>query len=202
MKQAYDAIMAHIQLTDEMRRRILDRLPAALEHSVRPALRWKRWAAAAACLVLLLAGVSLFFPTAQPLPSQPPDYCVPDIQTLSSLEELSEAVNFPVEEPTFLPFSSTRQVYTSFWSELAQIEYTDGTQTAVFRQSSGTDDNSGDYTDYPSVLQLDLDGTVATLKGDESGYVLAVWSKDGYAYSLKLSAPYPQEEWETILNTL
>ena len=201
MKQAYDAIMNHIQLTGEMKRRILDRIPAALEQSRRPAFAWKRWAAAAACFVLLLVGVSLFFPTAQPLPSQPVTNPVPNIKTLSSLAELSQAVGFPVEEPSHLPFIPTERIYTSFWSELAQIQYTDGIQTAVFRQSAGTEDNSGDYTVYETALQLELEGYTVTLKGDSGGYMLAVWSKDGYAYSLKLSAPYPQEEWETIFQS-
>lgn len=204
MKQAYDAIMEHIQLTDERKRRILDRLPAALEHSARPSSRWKGWAAAAACFVLLLVGVSLFFPAApsHPLPSQPVTNPVPEIKTLSSLAELSQAVGFPVEALPHLPFTPTEESYTAYWSELAQVTYSDGTQTAVFRKSAGTEDNSGDYTVYETALQLELEGYTVTLKGDAGGYVLAVWSKDGYAYSLKLSAPYPQEEWETILNTL
>lgn len=199
MKQAYNAIMEHIQLTDERRRRILDRLPAALEHSARPSSCWKVWAAAAACLLLLLAGASLFFPAAQPLPSQPLDHSVPDIRTFSSLEALAQAVGFPVEEMEGLPFTPTERTYTAYWSELAQITYSDGVQTAVFRKSEGTEDNSGDYTVYETDLQLELEGYTVTLKGDAGGYVLAVWSKDGYAYSLKLSAPLSQAQWQSLL---
>lgn len=108
----------------------------------------------------------------------------------------------PSFSPPRLPFTPTEEIYTAYWSELAQVTYSDGTQTAVFRKSAGTEDNSGDYTVYETALQLELEDYTVTLKGDAGGYVLAVWSKDGYAYSLKLSASYPQEEWETILNTL
>lgn len=66
LRKRYEVIMEHITVTDEMRRRILANIqsPASLRRG-RPTVR--KMLAAAACLVLILAGAALL---PAPLPGE------------------------------------------------------------------------------------------------------------------------------------
>lgn len=68
-----------------------------------------------------------------------------------------------------------------------------------FRISEGTEDNSGDYNTYADVRTVSAGDSRVTLKGNGEKAVLAIWSADGYSYSL--SAPYglSDSEWEALV---
>ena len=117
----------------------------------------------------------------------------------ASLEELSETVGFPVAEVEGLPFSPEKTTYIAIGTVIAEIRYEGEEQTAVFRKSAGADDNSGDYNSYPSEKEISVDNMTVTLRGEGATYTLAVWSGDGYAYSLRLSVGISEEDWSRII---
>ena len=98
-----------------------------------------------------------------------------------------------------LPFQPEQTTYLSYWGELAQIQYTAGEASAVYRKSAGDQDNSGDYTPYSAQTQLQAGSRSVTLKGDDTGYVLALWSDGGFSYSIRLSLPLEPEAWLPII---
>ncbi len=124
---------------------------------------------------------------------------VPQIEEAPSLAELSRLVGFEVEEGFALPFEPEETAYCSYWNELAQIQYSGAGQTATYRQSAGTEDNSGDYTAYGDMAELAAGGLAVTLKGSGGVYVLAVWTDGSFSYSLGLSQGVTAEEWLTLL---
>lgn len=203
MRRAYDEIMERIEVTPEMRRRVLDRI--AREGAVPPrpkVLRFpalKKYLSAAACLILVIAGAAALPRLARLLPPDEDVQMVPKMEEASSLDELSRMVGFEVKEGFALPFEPEETTYCSYWNELAQIRYSGAGQTAVFRQSAGTQDNSGDYTVYSASAELNLNGVPVTLKGDGGTYVLAVWTDGAYAYSLALPSGITQTEWIDVL---
>lgn len=201
--KAYDEIMDKIEVTEEMRRRVLARIAAEDMKPVRPKVlrlpAWKKYLSAAACLILVIAGAAALPRLVQLLPPEGNVQVVPQIEEAASLAELSRLVGFDVEEGFALPFEPEETTYCSYWNELAQIQYSGGGQTATYRQSAGTEDNSGDYTAYSDVAGLAAGGLSVTLKGDGGAYALAVWTDGSFSYSLGLSQGVAAEEWLTLL---
>lgn len=205
MKRRYDEVMDRVEVTDEMRERILGNLQkidlaAAANSRVIRFPNIRKYLSAAACFAVLLAG---FYAAGHMAgifrPNEPNVAVVNGIVEVDTLEQLVDAVGFEVEELTALPFATEETTYASYWNELAEISYTGEGQTATFRKSAGTEDNSGDYNAYSAVKEIHMGPLTATLKGSGEVYTLAVWSADGYAYSICLSDGISESEWQHLL---
>ena len=205
MKRRYDEVMDRIEVTGEMRERILGNLQktdltASANSRVIRFPNIRKYLSAAACFAVLLAG---FFAAGHMAGMfRPEDSQVSvgnGIVEMDTLEQLAAAVGFEVEEPPALPFTAEETVYTSYWNELAEITYTGEGQAAVFRKSPGAEDNSGDYNTYSAVREIHMGPLTATLKGSGEVYTLAVWSAEGYAYSLCLSNGISESEWQHLI---
>lgn len=58
------------------------------------------------------------------------------------------------------------------------------------RKAAGSEDVSGDYNSYAQVKTVDG----VTLKGEDGAFTLAVWTKDGYTYSVSLEKTLSQAD--------
>ena len=208
MRRAYDEIMEHVTVTEQMRRRILSRVETAdfnpSGHAARGPVLRRYWAAAACAAVLLVSAAVLprYLGGWQTEPMPGHVETVSPFTEAASLAELEAAVGFPVEELAELPFPVTETVYLAFGSGMAEIRYCGETETAVLRKAVGPQDPSGDYTQYAQELVLDVDGTSVTLKGENGQYILALWQDGDYAWSLRLSEGKDQTVWQQILQPL
>lgn len=200
MTLKYDELMDKIEVTDAMRARILTCVSGAAR---RPSAV-RRWALAAACFVVLLLG-ALTVPkllNGDPAQKQPEQgvMIANGMEEVASAQALANAVGFPVSEAADLPFKPETVYYTSYWGQMAQITYEAGDQTAELHKSPGTDENSGDYTEYPATQQLTVGDLDVQLRGDaQDAYTLAVWTDGQYAYSLRLSQGQTAEVWQQII---
>lgn len=160
---------------------------------------WRRWASLAACLVVV-AAVLVAVPLLREQPdTAPPVQVLPPFRQVDSLDALSEAVGFPVTEVSKLPFDPVSTTYTAYDEGLAEITYTgSGGQTATYRQSRGSEGNSGDYNLYPDTQTLPEQN--ATLKGQGQSYTLALWTDGTYTYSLRLSSALSADAWQALLD--
>ena len=206
MKKRYEDIMDRINVTDEMKRRILNRMQAeSMDPPPVKAVhfrRYRRFVPFAACFILLVAGVWGAAQIAPPVSETPPPsgvQVIPDIVEAASAEELSELVGFDVADLEGLPFEPTRTCYTAYWGELAEIRYDNGQEEAVFRKSAGSDDNSGDANPYDTTCGLTVGDAAVTLKGNSGRYTLAVWSANGFSYSLSITSGATAEEWTAMI---
>lgn len=206
-KNPYRELMEQVNLTPEARERILTNVqqadlspqPEKVVPFPRRRQTWRRWASLAACLVVVVA-VLVAVPLLREQPdTAPPVQVLPPFRQVDSLDALSEAVGFPVTEPSALPFDLVNTTYTAYDEGTAEITYTgpDG-QTATYRQSLGTADNSGDYNLYPDTQTLPEQN--ATLKGQDGLYTLALWTDDTYTYSLHLSNGLSADAWQALLD--
>ena len=201
--KAYDELMDKIEVTPEMRQRVLRRVTSEDIAPAKPKVvsfpKLKKYLSAAACLALVIAGAAALPRLTQP---QPPGnvQVVPQIEEAASLDELSTLTGFDVGVGFVLPFEPEETTYCSYWNELAQIQYSGQGQTATYRQSAGTADNSGDCTAYGDVDGITAGGLSVTLKGDGGLYVLAVWTDGTFSYSLRLSQGVPEAEWLDIIS--
>lgn len=206
-KNPYRELMEQVNLTPEARERILTNVqqadlspqPEKVVPFPRRRQTWRRWASLAACLVVVVAAV-LAVPQLREQPdTAPPVQVLPPFRQVDSLDALSEAVGFPVTEVSKLPFDPVSTTYTAYDEDTAEITYTgSGGQTATYRQSCGSEDNSGDYNLYPDTQALPEQN--ATLKGQDGLYTLALWTDGTYTYSLRLSSALSADAWQALLD--
>ena len=212
--EKYEEIMEKIVVTEEMRRRILQNIRSA---DVKPSAKvirfphWKKYAAAAACFAVILLGAltvpgllapSQGNPSVSTSDGNAPMVGTQGIVECRSADELSGKIGFPVSDLAGLPFEPTSATYIASFGEIAEIDYTgaDG-QTAVYRKSPGTDDNSGNYESFPDTEQLTVGGVSAAVKGDGTRFTLAVWTDGTYAYSIALSGGVGIDEWSAVIRS-
>lgn len=206
-KNPYRELMEQVNLTPEARERILtnvqqaDLSPQAKKVVPFPRRRqtWRRWASLAACLVVVVAAV-LAVPQFRGSDNDttPPQLTGTPFHQVDTLAALSDAVGFPVTELSALPFDPVSTTYTAYDEGLAEITYTgSGGQTATYRQSLGSEGNSGDYNLYPDTQTLPEQN--ATLKGQDGLYTLALWTDGTYTYSLRLSSALSADAWQALL---
>lgn len=205
-KNPYRELMEQVNLTPEARERILTNVqqadlspqPEKVVPFPRRRQTWRRWASLAACLVVVVAALFAVPLLREEPDTAPPVQVLPPFRQVDSLDALSEAVGFPVTEVSKLPFDPVNTTYTAYDEGLAEITYTGpDSQTATYRQSCGSEDNSGDYNLYPDTQALPEQN--ATLKGQDGLYTLALWTDDTYTYSLHLSSGLSADAWQALL---
>lgn len=201
---AYKEIMGHLTVTEEMRSRILQNIQNVPLPKRRNRPRFF-YGAAAACLAFLIAGSAAVFHFQTPIPqnlnSTVTNRPVFQAEEAASLSELSQMVGFTIREPA-LPFQAETVTYTAIGESLAQIQYLGAEETATYRVIKGSEDPSGDFTQYEDIQEVILHGISVQLKGTDSSYYLALWQDQNFSYSLHLSQGVGQDEWETILGDL
>ena len=215
MSKSYDEIMEEIQVTEEMRDRILQNI-ADTEIQKKPSgkknshvYRWQKYSLTAACLALLLVGAvalpKLWSGNGQEPPMVGSEAGTGEltgsaswgIQECSSAEALSEAAGFPVEDLEQLPFTVQDTNYIYLGDELAEIRYYGtGEERLDYRKSVGTEDNSGVYLDFDRVQEVESNGVKVTLKGNADRIYLILWQKDDFSYSIYEEEGIPTEETE------
>lgn len=203
MCDPYGEIMEKIEVTEEMRSRVLAQVRKAVLQPGAGRARFpslRRCAALAACLAVALAGLLAGPAVLQKLQTQQPAQVTNGISECATLGALCKAVGFPVSDLINLPFAVEKTTYVSLWGETAEINYTGANgECAVYRKSAGKEDNSGDYGSYAAVREITVGTATVMLKGSGESYTLAIWADGTYAYSLNLSAGLPESGWSAIL---
>lgn len=192
----YDEIMDRVEVTLQMRQRVLRNLEQA-QTGKKKSLVWRQVMSLAACVAIVLCCWYAWKPRQQDQGVQMGS----QIENVGSLDALSQKTGIPMEELTGLPFEVTETEYVSYWGNLAEIQYFGQADSACYRKSIGTEDNSGDYNEYAKEKTTEVSGCVVTLKGSMDGYLLATWTDGTYAYSISLSAPVSEEEFRVVLET-
>ena len=202
MSKKYNSIMEEIKVSEEMHERVMAGVrSAAVSEKKISRFPVRRIVAVAACAVLLTAGAVALPLISERQENDPPTLISPEFTKCKSSAELSESVGFEVKDiADALPFEPVSVEYTSLSGELAEITYTGAEQSAVYRVSLGSEDNSGDYNAYDMVSEVNADDITVTLKGSKSGYSLAIWQSGGMSYSLALSCPAEAEVFMHVVS--
>lgn len=219
----YNEIMEHIELNDEMRERIIGNIGARQKRKrINSAV--KMISALAACLVIAVGAAALF--NREKLP-QTPDDSSPnvamteeseivvdtsevdlgqgpsgfDVQEYGGTNELSDAFGVRLHDITDLPFETTEQSYTVMFGDFAEINYNGAKgENCCIRVGKDTEDISGDYNEYDTLKDIDIDGVTVTFKGNDKKYYLAVWIKDGHFYSVSLSDGTDEQKMTDVVS--
>ncbi len=223
MKGKYDEIMDRIEVTGEMRSKILGNIHNEAEviandrnkneqHNRKEnnpifSGRFRRAAAlAAAFAVVILAAFVLRNGNITPDDHERDGNLAASITELASLEELEQSVGFDMEELNSLPYDIEETYYLLYSGEydedIAEISYEGEAQTVSYRKSKGDEDNSGIFTEYESEIAVTVEGRNVTLKGDGDTYCLAIWYDGTYTRSIYAEEAYTEEEWESIISAI
>lgn len=221
----YNEIMEHIELNDEMRERIIVNIGARQKRR-RINTAVKMISALAACLVIAVGAAALLNRDKIP---QTPDDSSPnvakndegqviagsadsedgqteygfDVQEYGGANELSDAFGVELHDITDLPFEVTEQSYEVMFGEFAEINYNGANgENCCIRAGKDTEDISGDYNEYSTVKDTDIDGVTVTFKGDDKRFDLAVWIKDGHFYSVSLSDGTDEQKMTEIVRSV
>lgn len=213
MSKSYDEIMEEIQVTEEMRDRILQNIAnteiqkKSSGKKISRFYRWQKYSLTAACLALLLVGAvalpKLWSGNGQESPMVGSEAGTGEltgsafwgIQEYSSAENLSEAAGFPVEELGKVPFEVQETGYLYLGDGLAEIRYYGaGEERLDYRKSAGEEDNFGVYLEFDRVQEVESNGVKVTLKGDADRTYLILWQKDDFSYSIYAEEGIPTEE--------
>ena len=192
----YEEIMARIEVTPEMRQRVLHNLENAQKAKKRRLT--KQLFSLAACLAIIVCCWFAWKPKQAKEPEQGM-LATAQIETVDSLAALSEKTGMDMKELTGLPFAVEQTEYVSYWGALAEIQYFGGTENLRYRKSQGTEDNSGDYNVYTQVETLEIAGMSVTLKGENGAFSLAAWTDGQFAYSICVSTPLSEEAFSALL---
>ncbi len=201
----YKELMGSVEITGEMRRRVLENVRAAAPERNSKIVVFsarKKIMAAAACLAIVIIGAALL-PRFIGNSAGPSNQISNGIVECASAEALSSAVGFDAPEADSLPFEPENTQYFSYWGSMAEVVYAGAENSATLRKSVGSDDVSGDYNSYASTADIAVGNISAEIKGDLSdAYTLAVWTDGVYSYSLSLDEGVSQTEWREIISAV
>ena len=105
----------------------------------------------------------------------------------ADLASAEEAAGFPVT----LPERTETVSYRAMKGEVLEAVYTGegGAETLRIRKGNDTSDVSGDYTTYPTIKTIVVDGADVRMKGRGNRMSLAVWTEGGHAYAISTAQP-------------
>lgn len=211
----YDEIMDKIEVTDEMKNRILTNIEHTDLNStnivrfdqkkapVRRERGWKSVVSIAAGFVILLLAGAIIYPQMIHKDDRPQDENVQGVLSMEefdSASDMSEKLTFEMKDIPSLVKNADETSYVAYDEDFAEITYTQGTQSICYRKSVGTEDNSGDWNEYEKQEKVTIDKLSCTLKGaKEDAYSLAVWTDGAFAYSLSAQNPLSQKEFEDLI---
>lgn len=205
MNNRYNEAMKTIEVSDEMRDRVLNNI-SCLDFD-KPLKRgdffsnYKKQLSIAACFVVLILS-SFIIHNAIRFFSEPPVQVIPDIVTYSSVKELSDTVGFTVKEIQALPFDVQFVEYICYWKELAEIKYTGSDNAVTLRMAVGNEDISGFYDEFKNIENYMVNGSDVTIKGNDGQFILAIWQNDGYTYSVQFTEPVSEPEILDVVQSI
>ena len=119
-----------------------------------------------------------------------------------TLAEAEAQTGFDITLPDAIG-SSDKRIYRAMNDEMLEVIYVNGEdETGRVRKARGSEDISGDYNDYAETETVSVGGIDVLLKGDAGLVKLAVWTNDGYAYSVSSEAGMTADEMTALVSTV
>lgn len=123
-----------------------------------------------------------------------------------TMEEAEEAAGFGMKIPEGIDGYADCRLQ-AVKNDMVQAMYFekdadyDGDQATLFiRKKAGEDpDISGDYNEYSQTVSAGIGGHDVTLKGDDDLINVALWTADGYSYSIDTDQALTQEQMTAII---
>jgi len=202
----YNEIMEKVEVTDEIRERILANVSekaSKMEKKVLKFPNWKHVSAFAACIAIMLICVSVL-PNIMNThkPTEGDLATTNEIIECNDIEELSQYAGFDIVDLSNIPFDVVEHSYTWWFDSFAQIEYIGDDNAITYRVAESEDDISGDYNEYSQIKEETINNNKFTIKGNEDKAYIVVWTSGRYAYAISSSKGISYTETMAILMSL
>ena len=117
-----------------------------------------------------------------------------------TLAEAEKQTGFYITLPDAIG-SSDNKIYRAMNDEMLEVIYMNGAdETGRVRKARGSEDISGDYNEYAESETVSVGGIDVLLKGDAGLVKLAVWTNDGYTYSVSSEAGLTADEMTALVS--
>jgi hypothetical protein len=193
LQNKYNKMAERIVVTPEMSERILKNISqydfAKDNTKPKKTMPFIKVLSVAACFLVLIGGAVFLRDMIKP-----PVQVVPDIVEYENLAELSANIDFALTVPTEQLQDMKEISFVCIFKAIAEITYTDGNNTIRYRMAKGDGDISGDYTEYKDVKEYQGDKRTITLKGDETGFHLAIWTNEEFSFALSSERPLSESQ--------
>ena len=195
----YNRLMEHINPSPDLEQRLHDALD---KPPVRKPSAWRKYGAAAACLVLIIGGTAVMQMNRAPANpdgdgKEPPVTAVAP-QKYAATDELAAALSFPLALPQTLPdgyvFDSASNQFG-----MAVVVYAD-TQGHTLKYSMGQGEDALTGMNH-TVSGEKLEGTDALLYA-ETSYTSVEWKDASYSYCFIADETFDTAVWQALVNSI
>lgn len=189
---------------------------AALTEQKKKAMRftpWVRYASIAACAMLVI-GVGIFAITQHSgniidTPAQSEEADSSDfVQSgnpyaeYDTLEEAENTIGFEISVPDSYG-GYTEPYYAVIEGKILEVQYYNGDDRGmIIRKSRGSEDISGDFNEYNTVTETEVNGNTVTIKGSGDEFILALWVSGDYSYSVSVSSGISENALKEIIEKI
>ena len=156
-----------------------------------------------AVIMMLLTILSLAACGSSTDSDEPDIIGMPNLFTdFNTLAEAEKQTGFYITLPDAI-VSSNNKIYRAMNDEMLAVIYVNGEdETGRIRKARGSEDISGDYNEYAETETVSDGGIDVLLKGDAGLVKLAVWTNDGYAYSVSSEAGMTADEMMALVSAV
>lgn len=202
----YDEIMEKVEVTDEMRKRILSNISEKASKKKKKVILFpngRYLSTLAACVAIVLLCVTVLHDILNTKQPNEDNVAVGnEIVECEDLAELSQYAGFKMNEITDIPFDIVEHTYTWWFGEIAQIEYIGNNNMITYRVARSKEDISGDYNTYSKIREEMFQNNKVTMKGNENKAYVAIWQSGEYSYAICSSNGIAYSEMKAIIEAL
>ncbi len=120
----------------------------------------------------------------------------------ATLEEAAEAAGFDIAVPDRIegyPETRIQAVEDSMIQVFYMESNSDDADSVLIRKGNGTEDISGDYSEYTESTEVTMHGVEVSARGTDGRIFTATWTQDGYAYSISADRGMDQAQVEDLV---
>ena len=174
---------------------------------------WVRYASIAACAMLVI-GVGIFAITQHSgniidTPAQSEEADSSDfVQSgnpyaeYDTLEEAENTIGFEISVPDSYG-GYTEPYYAVIEGKILEVQYYNGDDRGmIISKSRRSEDISGDFNEYNTVTETEVNGNTVTIKGNGDEFSLALWVSGDYSYSVSVSSGISESALKEIIEKI
>ena len=118
-----------------------------------------------------------------------------------SLDEASGISGFDMSAPESIS-NYPNKVIEAIENDKIQVTYSNDTDSIQIRKAIGSEECSGDYSNYKDNDELEIEGLSVSLRGSESKANVATWANNNYSYSIVSTNALDKVQISDIVGTV
>ena len=119
-----------------------------------------------------------------------------------TLEEAENTIGFEISVPDSYG-EYTEPYYAVIEGKILEVQYYNGDDRGmIISKSRGSEDISGDFNEYNTVTETEVNGNTVTIKGNGDEFSLALWVSGDYSYSVSVSSGISENALKEIIEKI